>query len=348
MRQGSVLIGIAIVITSLCIYFIKNQQILLNLIDKYNKSKIKKRMRINEFSIIMIIVTCVMVISFTQNVVDSVNRYNKKIKRDEMFEMADRKIEQEEEEYLEIFNKEYKNQAYDKPYIPEGFSYVEGSYDTGFVIQDEKQNQYVWVPCTNKDIDGIEKLERRNFATPAFISKETCYNERYKEFVRSALENGGFYISRYEIGKENNIPVSKKGAEVWSNITRDDAVRIIETMYKDKSITCELMNGYAYDTTLQWIKNNNEITYNMIDFEKEKNIYSGRNVYNGIYDFVDNVLEFSLEILYDTYIVRGFSFQSYDEEAIVKFRDESRYALMKDFSIISLVDALSFRVVLYK
>ena len=38
----------------------------------------------------------------------------------------------------------------DNPYIPEGFTHVEGTeVDTGFVIQDAGGNEYVWVPVEN-------------------------------------------------------------------------------------------------------------------------------------------------------------------------------------------------------
>ena len=161
------------------------------------------------------------------------------------------------------------------------------------------------------------------------------------------MENGGFYISRYEIGKEDGKPVSKKGVEIWSDITKDEAKNVIKTMYDDNNLNCELINGYAYDTTLEWIKNSNELEYDIVDLSKNEKIYSGRKEYNKINDFIDNVLELSTEILYDNVVIRGFS--SSDEEINgVKFCDESRYTIFENNKMVSLVDALAFRIILYK
>ena len=111
-------------------------------------------------------------------------------------------------------------------HIPEGFSYVEGESDNGYVIQDINGNQYVWVPCTNKDINDVIKLQRKDFLENSLIKYYDCNNLSYINFIESALENGGFYISRYEIGKENEKTVSKKQAIMWTNVSQEEAVKI--------------------------------------------------------------------------------------------------------------------------
>lgn len=341
MRPGSIFIGIIICITAIFIYLVKNQEILLNFMQKLKKKKSKKIMII---SVILILIVSACFIKWGINVK---NRYKRNKEVVEKFEIEDKKMEDEESYYLEMMSKQYENQNYNTPYIPEGFSYVEGEYNTGYVIGDENGNEYVWVPCTNEDIEGIVKLERKNFVSRAFITKETCYNKEYREFIKSALENGGFYISRYEIGKENNMPVSKKDVEVWTNISRQEAMDIVETMYQDAPVHCELMNGYAYDTTLEWIKNTNELEYDVIETEENPIIYSGRNEYNHICDFADNILEITSETYYSTVIVRGFS-ASEEKLDNVRFCDESRYSVLKEDTTLSLTDLLSFRVVLYQ
>ena len=57
--------------------------------------------------------------------------------------------------YDELMTKYAK---YDEPYIPEGFTYTKGSWNTGYVITDELGNQFVWVPCV---IDQARVKERR-------------------------------------------------------------------------------------------------------------------------------------------------------------------------------------------
>ena len=88
-----------------------------------------------------------------------------------------------------------------------------GEWNTGFIIQDENENQFVWIPVSNKDIIGTQKLLKKDFKIGPIISKETCLDDNYEAFIESALENGGFYISRYEIGIKDGkvVVVDTKG-----------------------------------------------------------------------------------------------------------------------------------------
>ena len=81
----------------------------------------------------------------------------------------------------------------DNPYIPEGFRQVKGTkVDTGFVIEDNYNNQYVWVPVE----DGSPE---RNAPSDKYIEDDD---------TASALNNSiakyfGFYIAKYEASKDN-------------------------------------------------------------------------------------------------------------------------------------------------
>lgn len=230
------------------------------------------------------------------------------MRNEKIFKMSDEFIEEEKSFYNNLNAKDY-DEKYDSPYIPEGFSYKEGGFDTGYVIADKDGNEFVWVPCTNKDIEGIPKLERRDFI-------ELCdcvdtryyhtYNEKYQEFLKSAFMNGGFYISRYEMGLENKKLVSKPNVEV-ANYTKVNFENKIDKMYNN--INCELINSYAYDTTLSWILKNPEnkvYKYNkMVD-----DIKTGREQINNIYDFQDNIMEITQEICYGNRVIRGFAFET--------------------------------------
>lgn len=104
--------------------------------------------------------------------------------------------------------------------------------------------------------------------------------------------------------KENNIPVSKKDVKIWNNINLEEAKQIVNSMYENESFKCEIINGFAYDTTLNWILND-------IDINKEnigkKYDYTGRNSYKNIYDILDENMEITLEKSYsNTIIYRGF------------------------------------------
>lgn len=334
-------IGIFIIIISLIIYFVKNSKEILN-----DFEKIKNRNIFKILKIILIILLGVIIVYLMGKAVNKlyigIDYYKSSKENNKMFEIADNKILTENNFYKAAMEKDYENQNSKIPYIPNGFKKLEGEWNTGFVIQDENGNEYVWIPCTNRDDAEIIKLQRNNyleFDRSFFISKDNCYNEEYEKFINSALENGGFYISRYEIGIENNKPVSKPGVEVLSDVTRKEAENIINQMYDN--INCELINGYAYDTTLSWITKNNDINFYKIDASDNKKIYTGRNKNNNIFDFIDNILEFSLETNYDTVVIRGFAYEN-------SIEGRSRYTILNDDKFFDYMSLIALRTVIYK
>lgn len=343
MRSGCIKLGIAVVILSLIIYFIKNKEEIFSLLS----SKIKNKnliLKIIYIMIILVIIICLVI--FIKTIIECTKMNNFFQENDIYFEQEDKKIEEEVQIYEELMKKIYENQKYNEPYMPEGFSYVEETWEDGYVIQDENQNQYVWVPCTNKNIKECVKLKRTNKVALPFINYTYCYNENYENFIKSALENGGFYISRYEIGKEDNVPVSKKNVTVWDNITRKEATNIVSLMYDN--INCEIINGYAYDTTLSWLESNNIIKISELEIKEDEKVVSGRNATNNIYDFYDNVLEYSLENLYDTFIIRGFINSKNTEFTNNNLSKENRYCIIPEDSSFGGVMPIAIRTVLYK
>lgn len=344
-------IGISIFVISICIYIIKNKDILTK-IEQYKDKKIIKFIRIIIFFVVIIFF-----IMFLYNKIIELNGLIKWYKiskeNDLMFEEYDKKIIEENKLYKEILNRKFENQKYLEPYIPDGFSYVEGTWNTGYVIQDNAQNQYVWVPCTNEDNLDVEKLQRSNFSTKAFISKDLCNNKEYEEFLNSAFENGGFYISRFEIGNENDKPVSKKNVKIWNDVTINEVENIINTMYEN--INCKLINGYAYDTTLSWIMKNNDVKTNILDVDKKETLLTGKQSYNNIYDFVDNVMEFTSEEYYSNIIIRGFPYEINEqnkEMALKNFgydiENFDRFSINDNEDYFTITTVLGFRTIIYK
>ena len=340
MEKNILLLGIWIFFISIVIYCIKNYSEVIDYCEKIKNKKITK-------VIIIIIVICIIILSGfvisknIKSIIQNWELYKYGNEKEKMFVEYDNKIKEENEFYKNAINSKYENQNSKQPYIIDGFEYVEGTWDTGFVIQDEDKNQYVWVPCTNIKSDEIPILEKRNFANPAFISKDLCVDQEYEKFLISSLENGGFYISRYEIGKEDDKPVSKPNTVVWNSVTRNEAIQIIDGMYEN--INCELINGYAYDTVLSWINMNNDVDIYEIDiqyYEKEK-IYTGRNSYKNIFDLTDNVMEITQENSYETVIVRGNSKTS-------TYKNSSRYSILENEIFFDESSILGFRTILYK
>ena len=353
MNTKIIKIGIFILLISIIIYIVKNFKDIRNFFEKNKEKKLIKIIKI-VLIIIFIIFIC---ITFYKKIIQikfNIDWYKQSILNDKMNLKYDNMIIKEMNFYEKAISKEYEKQNPQNPYIPENFEYVEGEWNTGFVIQDESKNQYVWVPCTNKDNNGIEKLQRTNYSKTPLISKDICANEKYEKFTESSLENGGFYISRFEIGNENNIPVSKMGVEIYNGVNIEKATEIVDSMYDNENVNCEIINGYAYDTTLNWIINTNNIEIDIVDIKNGEKAYSGRKKYNNIYDFIDNTMDITLENSYDNVILRGFPYQIDNKVEDIRIKNEileemlDRFSIFKDKNYFSNNSTLSFRTVLYK
>ena len=150
--------------------------------------------------------------------------------------------------------------------IPKGFTYKEGTKDTGLVIQDdEKGNEFVWVPATESTY--IKDTSFRGNVTPT--GDDTLPNGITDE-TSDVKKYGGFYIGRYEAGVPENqttidgksydtsdvegIPVSKKGATVWTCINNINAKKNAENMIANDYVQTGLLTGKAWDTTCHWIE----------------------------------------------------------------------------------------------
>ena len=139
------------------------------------------------------------------------------------------------------------------PYIPDGFEHVEGEVDTGFVIQDEYENQFVWVPVENGNIS-------MNAILP-MGSKYDDTNDFVSELNNSVGTYYGFYIARYEASKDDNElnpkVVVKANQKPWTEITYIDANTAAVNMCSDydygTGVKTAIVNRYAWDSVLTWI-----------------------------------------------------------------------------------------------
>lgn len=335
-------IGIGIILISTIIFVVKNQEFCL---ENINKIKGKKITKIVSIIVMLIIVILFLIYAYklVNQIYANIDFYNTSVKNDILFEKFDANVKKEINFYKNAMQKDY-GEILKEPYIPEGFEYLEGDIKSGYVIQDLDKNQYVWVPCTNKENEEIIKLQKIDFYIEAPIKNQNCLDLEYEEFIESALKNGGFYVSRFEIGKENEKIVSKPNVSVLTGISREKAIEKLSNMYEN--VNCKLINGYAYDTTLEWIKNTNEFNIYKINGETEQ-VITGRNKYNNIYDFTDNIMELTLEDFYDTIIYRGFDYG----EALEL---ESRYNKLDqdicytDICNIKTMNIIGFRSIIYK
>ena len=140
MDFGVIVIGIAIFIIAIFIYVIKNFKDFIELIEKLRRKKIFIILFWILF-ILMIIFLCKTIYDNIISIPQSINSYKSAQESEKMFYSYDEKIKNQNKYYKELVNKEYPDEIYKNPYIPYGFEYVEGDWNTGYVIQDENKNQ---------------------------------------------------------------------------------------------------------------------------------------------------------------------------------------------------------------
>jgi hypothetical protein len=187
----------------------------------------------------------------------------------------------------------------ENPYIPDGFEYIGGEVDSGYVIQDSVGNQFVWIPVPT----GI-------------LTRNTMLNSDYEEsnatsseLVNSVAKYYGFYIARfeassYEIGGKK-VATSLAGRIPWTNVTYTEAYQAALDMASafnyEEGIKTAIVNSYALDTTLDWINETVENYSTNISFGN----YSGTilptgqtesDIVNNICDLAGNVREWTTEI----------------------------------------------------
>lgn len=176
--------------------------------------------------------------------------------------------------------------SFNNPVIPVGFKTVETTsaswvdedkdgviddWNEGLVIEDEYNNQFVWIPVDNTNVTygyhykvgstGSEKLEQ---SLPTGISDEETQISNYK----------GFYIARFEAGIPNSIdktdktlrnttgvPLSKQNQIPWNYISWSNAKTSAENMYKledtNNKVQSTLITDRMWETATKWLEKSN-------------------------------------------------------------------------------------------
>ena len=198
--------------------------------------------------------------------------------------------------------------------IPGGFRLADDSgtnVEDGIVIEDESGNQFVWIPVgeynVSTEISSTGKLTnnlaRRTFTDSGAsevengseivinsASSEEFYfygeensnsiaNYQINSFIKSATNNKGFYIGRYEQG--GNGQQCKAGLTPYVNVTRNQAKILAETMYSGNYyVASELISSYAWDTALNFICQTNGEEYKLAKTTDSKYGNIGTNSLN--------------------------------------------------------------------
>ena len=176
--------------------------------------------------------------------------------------------------------------------IPAGFKVADDSgttIDEGIVIEDSEKNQFVWVPVSKENFatefvrrEGYEGGSLQTWLSDCGEANAKGENEKVtetettkKEAIKmyaSVERNEGFYIARYEAGKEGENVVSKKGADVYNYIpwsangdniqettgTTGGAVELsrnFANVKNYKTVTSTLIYGVQWDAVMKWMEN---------------------------------------------------------------------------------------------
>ena len=189
--------------------------------------------------------------------------------------------------------------------IPQGFSATkvdgESIPDEGIVITDSVGNEYVWVEVprtaevyptaginieedfTDTKYENIEK-DLKQYASPYALGSDSttkdeftrntdtdlfanaeAYKSAKQKMLKSVYTKQGFFIGRYEAGRETpspstpiqgettEIPLSQKDLYPYTNITLAQAERLAEQVSVG-DYTSSLMFGIQWDLTLKFIE----------------------------------------------------------------------------------------------
>ena len=181
-----------------------------------------------------------------------------------------------------------------KVVVPAGFKVVADdttnnakTVEQGIVVEDENGNQYVWIFCTTNETKTILEYKRNEWdvaengntraskdevtLTDAICSNDDIVNgltteikneivEQIKKEKNSVNNYGGYYIGRYEVGKENDKAVIKQNQEPYTNIKWSQAYNIANEIEVGNNAKSYLCSSYAWDTAIKFIQTHSTAT----------------------------------------------------------------------------------------
>ncbi len=181
-------------------------------------------------------------------------------------------------------------------------------------------NQFIWIPVASADVYKRDFSYQSNFISseenlftdtgylPAYIQPKTDDATNNETAERTAvLKYNGFYIARYEAGKDESNVVSKQNVTVYTDKKQTDFKNIGKTMYGESStyVKSAMCSGIQWDMVMKFIDGktdgNGEI-YDVRTYNSTRHIGSkaeaGKNLADkvqNIYDLEGNCLEYVAE-----------------------------------------------------
>lgn len=207
-----------------------------------------------------------------------------------------------EEDWSEEYTKEtnYTDKNGDTAKIPEGskvsLAQTMNTIKTGLVIKDKNDNEWVWIEVpktiftTAKNAEDYNNIKadlityvadyRDNNYTDEWyngcgIENQSTYTTMYNKMLSSIYTNGGFWISRYEIGDSTattsnttrtsnsgitGTAVSKANQIPYNFVTCSQAQKLASGMADGTNKTGSLLFGIQWDLTCKFLEKNSDLT----------------------------------------------------------------------------------------
>lgn len=148
-------------------------------------------------------------------------------------------------------------------------------------------NQYVWIPCTTDSTSSKLQYARTEWGVEedgddnsraikdeltltdasvtysdadtanginADVSKEIV--AQIKAEKTSVAKYGGYYIGRYEVGRNSDTAVVKYNQTPYASITWSTAYGLAKKIITNSEVNSYLCSSYAWDTAVNFIQNN--------------------------------------------------------------------------------------------
>ncbi len=219
------------------------------------------------------------------------------------------------------------NEPWKTPPIPKGWSYVTGAWNTGYVIKDFHDNEFVWVPVGAVNAPGgVATLMHYDWEQGIRAPDQVSYEKIPSQITTAIATTGGFYVARYEASNNGGKAQSKINQQPWNTVNWYASKAISESMSLDwgwTGVYSHLLYDKEWDVICKWLENSganvaqslNWGNYNNDDHTGDNGLMNtgSRSEFckNNIYDFAGNLWEWTMDACSDNRILRGGSFCNY-------------------------------------
>ncbi len=176
------------------------------------------------------------------------------------------------------------------PFLPESATIIRNNLQTGIVIKDENDNEWVWIevpksiygnttynggiaPTNSEDYTKIENV-MKNYAKDyrlnswkdtffntdhSGFTNETEYNDHKNTMLKNVFENGGFYVGRYEAGTKTErgstlvTPIIQRDAYPYHYVTCKEAQTLSNQLIVGEK-QASLMFGIQWDLIMKFVE----------------------------------------------------------------------------------------------